>query len=631
MFEICSKKINFNEKNFIIKKNIFLDKNLDCFILISSSNENFWNILVNNILDFIIDKIGIQDTYKDFSIALENINSTIKKWKLNTKKEIKLNVLIWILNKNNLVFSNIWDSSCYLLNTNNKEIGELTTKNDSFNWYLFDFISNWDLKDNDLIIFSTNRLLDYLSKSDIFDWLDNNFDITNFNKNIENILLSEILNENLIVTSLIYNPKPISSNSDTIINNKPKKLINNKIINFFISSTKKLGKQWKHVKNFIFLSWIIISMFILYSILSSVVWITKTNENKEISKNNVIQAKNFLRIASENIANTDVFELNIKKTEEIISEIDKEKIFINDIEKINKNINILKKQFNKIETIISNNDNLIYEDNFENAIKIIKNNLKPYVINKKYIIWPILPNTIPKKYTFSELEENDYFVDATIVWNSIYISTALSKIVKFSQNNNFNYVDVKWQTTWEKSKEIDSYWENIYLLWKTDNQILKHSNNWKSFNKADEYLKKEDLEQIGRILSIAIDWWFYILKNDLSIIKFFNNPKYRLEKIVLNKLPGNYDTLIENTKIDLKTRNNLNYVYLLLNNKIWVFKPNTKVFTDTKSLTYIWQIEWEKNDIIDFYVNYDWEIMVLNNKWLYKINFEVSDNTLKIR
>jgi hypothetical protein len=68
-----------------------------------------------------------------------------------------------------------------------------------------------------------------------------------------------------------------------------------------------------------------------------------------------------------------------------------------------------------------------------------------------------------------------------------------------------------------------------------------------------------------------------------------------------------------------------------MNNKIWVFQPNTKNYTDTKSLTYIWQIEWKNYEIEDFHVNYDWEILALNKEWVYKINFEISDDRLILR
>ena len=70
---------------------------------------------------------------------------------------------------------------------------------------------------------------------------------------------------------------------------------------------------------------------------------------------------------------------------------------------------------------------------------------------------------------------------------------------------------------------------------------------------------------------------------------------------------------------------------MLLNNKIWVFKPNTKNYKNTKSLTYLWQIEWQSDEIKDFFVNHDWEVLVLNKKWLYKVSFEITDNRLLIR
>jgi hypothetical protein len=74
MFEISVKKVDFEKSNTIIKKNINLDNNLDCFILISSSNEKLAENILNNSLEYIIDKVTKKDTYKEFSIALESVN-----------------------------------------------------------------------------------------------------------------------------------------------------------------------------------------------------------------------------------------------------------------------------------------------------------------------------------------------------------------------------------------------------------------------------------------------------------------------------------------------------------------------------------------------------------------------------
>jgi hypothetical protein len=70
---------------------------------------------------------------------------------------------------------------------------------------------------------------------------------------------------------------------------------------------------------------------------------------------------------------------------------------------------------------------------------------------------------------------------------------------------------------------------------------------------------------------------------------------------------------------------------MLLNNKIWIFKPNSKDYRNTKSLTYMGQIEWSKSKIVDFYVNHDWEVYIINKDGLYKINFEISDDKVILR
>ena len=108
MFEINSEKIDLQKPNITKRKDISLDKDLDCFILISGNNENFIEVVEGNILDAIIDKVWASNTYKEFSIAIENINSFIKTWKLDGNDEIDVDIMIGILTNNTFMFSNIW-------------------------------------------------------------------------------------------------------------------------------------------------------------------------------------------------------------------------------------------------------------------------------------------------------------------------------------------------------------------------------------------------------------------------------------------------------------------------------------------------------------------------------------------
>ena len=52
---------------------------------------------------------------------------------------------------------------------------------------------------------------------------------------------------------------------------------------------------------------------------------------------------------------------------------------------------------------------------------------------------------------------------------------------------------------------------------------------------------------------------------------------------------------------------------------------------NVKSLNYIWQIEWKNEKIKSFYIPRDWEINLLSESWIYKINFEIKDEKLIIR
>lgn len=631
MFEISVKKVDFEKSNTIIKKNINLDNNLDCFILISSSNEKLAENILNNSLEYIIDKVTKKDTYKEFSISLESINWYLKTWRSDEEEVDSLDMIIWIINENNYIFSNIWNTSAYLINKNS-EVIELTEKNE--NKPNFSYISSWTLMNWDIVVNATIELLNYISKSDLIDWLVLSEDIKIFNKNIKNILQSEIIDKNCLVSSLKFiNKKQETKNENfEIVKEILMKAVDNKIFKIiiwhFLRLKDKINKKSKKIKSIIFIIWILISVFFLYTTLSKIVSVTTQTETRELAKNNILEVKNLIRQASENVSNPEIFERHIKEAENMIKSVENQELFLNDINKINEDINILKKQFNKIEIFEEKDTNLIYEIETTWAVKVVKYNLIPYLLNKKSVVWPILSTTKPTNYTFNQLPDDEYFVDWVFIdWNMI-ILTNKSKIVRFTRNWYFSFVNVVWQSTWWEIKSIEAYNSSLYTLTK-GNQINMHAASWNNFRAWTERLKSEDVTQIWEIKDIAIDWWFYLLKGDLTVVKFFSNP-YRVEWLILNNLPRNY-THEDWTRIEIKARNDLNYVYFLLNNKIWVFKPNTTNFRNTQSLTYIWQIEGSKEKIKDFYINYDWEIIVLNEKWVYKLNFEVSNDKLIVK
>lgn len=623
---------DYNKTNKAISKNINLDTELDLFLVISSEDWNFSELVLSKILDFAIDNISKENTYKDFSVLLENVNTVLKTWRQDNKTlENDITIFIWILNKNNFLFSNIGKPSAYLIKNTN-EVVEITEKEERKKE--FNFISDWKLDYWDVIVIASTRLLNYLSYS---DFLDSSLGKKTeaLNKNIETILEDEKLSENIWITSFKYNFINLNKNDSKLKENLNKvfyMMMDNiavkKSMALYMIAKEKILKQNKLIKNWLYVTGILLSVAVLFFIIEWIVWTTIETKNDGLNKNKLIEARELILTANNNSSSPEIFDLNIKKAEAIINELRWKQVFLSDIEKLSWDLAIIKKQFNGIETFIESDENMLMQTDETWVIKVLKVNKKLYLITSKVVIWPIIPGTTAKKEAFPELKD-DTFIDATPFWESIILITKWWKVVEFAKNWYFSYKDVKNQATWKESNTILSYYQNIYIVPKDENQVIRHTRNWDHFNQWTSYLTAEDSASVGKIIDIAIDGWIYILKENLSLVKFYSAP-YRLETITINKLPKNYN--IENdSTVKIKARDDLNYVYILLNNKIWVLEPNTRDPYSTQSVSYLGQIEWWKYKIKEFFVDHDWEINVLNENGIYKLSFEVNDGKLIVR
>jgi len=631
MFEVNMIKEKSFSKTKVVSKSINLWNNLDLFISASSKNPAFLDYVLNKIFDYTIDRISEKNTYKDFSHSLELINSVLKSW-YNEENNDKIHMVIWILNKKEFLFSNIWNGSCYLVKENN--VIEITDPKDKKKE--FSFISNWTLENEDIITMSSKRLLSYLSESDFID--SYNLKINKFNSSIKQILEEENIEKNISIVSFIYKKRKTEKNKydekielikETCLKVADTNFIK-RIIAFSLVIQENFLKKEKIIKSTLFILIIFLAIFFLYKVIWSTVVDTNISKEKEIQTIKLEEAKTSLRKASENTTNKDIFNLNIKHTEKIIKTLEEKQLFLEDIKLLKEKISKLKKSFDWIESFKETPQNKILDLKSNDTIKILWLNKKVYIIWKNYIEWPIIKWVKSKKFIYNELKD-DSFIDATPLIDKIALVTKKWNIVLFSTNWNFKNSDVIGQDSWETSDMISSYNSNIYLISKKDNQIYKHKKTGNNFSKWIPYLKKENQDSIKNMEDIAIDWGFYIIQKDLRIVKFFANPKNRLEGLTLNQFPENYKIEDPSALIKIKTRAELNYVYILINNKIFITEPNSRRHQDTKSLKYLGQIEWQKNKIIDFYIKHDWELLILNKTWIYKINFEENEWKILLR
>ena len=611
-------------------KTIELDTDLRCFILIDTEEKKFSEIILWRIIDNVIWKISKQSAYKDLSIALENTNTIIKTWRQEWELDWSLSIIVAVLNDKNIIFSTIWTPSCYLVKKE-KEVLEITEKDDNKKEFLY--ISNWELGNEELIIMCSDRLLHHISKSDILDSIDvsNVDDISN---NLEITLLEEKVNKNIgfIVIKNSYFKENTNKTLSFVKNYLYKALDNNftkKSIAIYMISKEKVLKQKKSIRSIILLLGIILSFFVLFSTVSSIITKTWQTEVVNDSKKDLQNAKDLIKLASENISNQSIFDENLKKAEEILVKLREQKLFLTDIEKIDEDINTIKKQFNLVETFDERTDNLIYKWLPAWTIKVINIKWALYTMTKNSILGPIIWWNTAKEYMYKELWE-DSFVDVAVIDSSIFLITKSGKIISFEKNWFFKNYTVKWQTKWEDFKFVKTYNTYLYTLAANWNQIYKHKLFWDSFEKWVPYLEEQDTKTLNNIMDIALDWWIYLLRKDLSLVKVFRSPTYRIEKLVLNKLPKNYDIEPNTHTPRLIVWSKLKYVYMFLNNKVWVFRTNSPNFNQTKTLTYVWQIDWVSK-IIDFAIYRDGEVYILNKNGIFRVNFEVSDNKLILK
>lgn len=630
-FDVKDYQTNIWE-NTTVWKNIQIDEHLNCFILIDSSNKKIVTPLLNKIVDYLLDTLSIKDTYNTFWVSLENINFFIKTLKNKESDLSDLNIIIALLEKNNLHFAKIGHASCIMLNSK-KEFVEITDKNDITK--NFDFISSGKISYWETIILSNQHLWEFLTTSD-WEEIGKIEDIKKITQNIIHILEDEKTGKNISLVGIMseYNssPEKVNHHLEKIKNIFYKSLDNNiskKVIAFSLIIKEKIEARGKIVKNIVFFSGIIISTFILFSIISWILGKSVENSKTVEFKNHLIQAREYIRLANQNLTNKEAFELNIQKAEELVTLVSKEQLFLNDVKNIYDDISIIKKQFNGIEIFEGNTSNLIYKGNFDDGIKLIEMNKKFYVIGKSSLYGPIISGQDIKNNIFTELEMDDEFLDGLEVGEDIVLITKKQRVVRFGKDTKFSYINVVWQNSWQGSPYLETYNGNLYMTNTNGDQIYKHSPTSWSYTSWDPYLNDEDSKNLTRITSIGIDGGIYILKDDGKLFKFFSAPKYRLESIILNKLPQNY--AIGNSKVNMVVRNNLNYIYILINDKIFIFEPNTKVFTDTKSLTYRGQIEGKTESILWLYIPRDWEINILTKSGIYKLNFEIKEEKLLVR
>ncbi|EKD66816.1 MAG: hypothetical protein ACD_49C00009G0041 [uncultured bacterium (gcode 4)] len=617
-----------NEKKFVTTKKIAIDVGLEAIIQINFIDKNLVNLIENLAIDILLTNIS-KDPYNSFSLSLDKLNKEINKLSRDYNLS-ELNIFVWIITSWTLHFSILWNYSAYLIK-NNKIINiadGMQGKNLEFS-----FISSWIINTGDNIYISNIELLNYISKDDILEISL----IDDTSKKLE--IIEKIIAEE--ETEWQYDIVILNNSQEKVIENRADyiekiknnflvlkdRMVENKKISYWIERIKKeIDFENKYIKIGLFSTGVVVSVFFLYLIISGIISQNVSSSVPVEYKNKLIEAKLILERTNKDLGNKDIFYANIKNAENLIFEVRDKQIFLNDVKKLLDHISILKKQANWIESFELTKDKALIELNNFSLGWIFELQKKYYFVWKNGIIGPYIKWEEAKSYNYPDWEEA-IASDLSPDWD-IFVLTKSYRLLKFYKQE-FSYVNVEWQKTWEEVKWVKTFNSNLYLLSATGNQIFRHKPGISGFSSKYWIIDENDIKSLN-LYDFAIDGWFYLLKKDLSIDKIITTPTYTKKSIVINGLPANYSAEAGSSP-KIFTAWNLNYIYILLNNKIWVFEADSRNYKDVKSLKYIGQLEPQESKINAFYIPKDWEIILWNDKWVYKINFEISDSKIAIR
>lgn len=628
-------KINPNSNN-TMSKIINIWEKTTIYITIFDKISYNVSLISNKIIDVFLSNIKASDDEKkakeNFSYSLDEINILLNKLRNSWENFSNLNIFVWLYTEDNFYFSKIGSPSCYLIGKSVSEATYEDEKEENFEYISDGKIENWQA-----LLISNRRVLDYITKADISEVFEKDYASA---EQIKDELSRELEKESsweeidIIIIKKEQVPEVIEvSKKENIVSeiiwNIEKSDIMKKISGIYFKAKQKIEKKENIVKNSVFISGILVSFVLLYFLISSAATITNNNnkilaENKEKLNNAVI----YRDIANQNMNNPTTFNVNIEKAERLALEVKDKNLFTKDTNEILETVDALKKQFNWVESFNEWNESLFAWD-LSNIVKTLVINKKIFIVEKNKINWPVINWVITKTWDFSPY--NEEIVDAFEDTNSIVLLTKSGYIYKYFMDNSFKKLETQDGQNFEKSNLIRVYNQSLYLVNSDRNQIFRYKKVWEKYGSKKSYLIDADKDKYSLnngINTIDIDWWIYIVSDNLVMKKLFVFPEYKLQNIILNKLPNNYDLQSKNSSVKMIARNNLSYIYLFFNNKIWVFEPNSRRYQDVSGLTYIGQIEWSKSQIEDVYIKHDnnnnWEALVSTKNWLFKLNFEIN-------
>ncbi len=188
--------------------------------------------------------------------------------------------------------------------------------------------------------------------------------------------------------------------------------------------------------------------------------------------------------------------------------------------------------------------------------------------------------------------------------SSVVFLTKAGKLIEY-KDGTMSFLDTD-DGSFRKAQAIEDWSNKIYLLDVAGNQVWKYTykSSLNKFGTAEAYVS--DGTDVSKSQDLAIDSNVYLLQNSGDILKFYGGSK---AKFYINNAPFN---LFKNPRV-IYTNEKLDNVYVLdtQDGRVLVFKKDTK----TGNLIYSSQYLFDKTgELRDLYVNADSKKMYVLTK-----------------
>jgi hypothetical protein len=391
---------------------------------------------------------------------------------------------------------------------------------------LFINIVSGEILDNDVFIFSTKRLLRFVSLGQLSEIAKNNPSGA-----VETIRDFVPQNEGGVFSVVAFDGAPVlpfeshrtknahhASNSGSFLTLiSPLQKYFQKISDRFIRNPKN---------EFLFVGISAVTLLVLWTIFSY--FSGNSGIDKEQFNEEFIQMEQKLGTAEQQIADDRIEEANtlLNEVETSALEIRDKGVFMSDIQKILDRINTIRDEASKTQRIGGSIQQTDISRKKENvSLKGVYKLEGEWYAYDDTSLFRILPSGID----VIQIVKDDTLISG-IPFNSFKKSIFLSnsgKIVEFLPSD-FSFAKTKDESSWKNSVDIKTYDKNLYLLSPNDNQIWKYTREQDSFSSAIPYNEDANLQNA---ISFAIDGSIFVLNNNDEVIKFSMGKKQEFSLI----------------------------------------------------------------------------------------------------